>query len=520
MKAIIYCRVSSQKQVEEGHGLEGQEQRCRQYANSVSYEVVRVFKDEGISGGITDRPGMRELLLFLDKQKNKTVVVIDDIKRLARDVIGHFELRNAIYSRNATLESPSHKFEETPTGKFIETVLAGTSELERSQNAQQVTNRMKARFENGYYCFRSPPKALIYIEDPIHGKLLKKQEPYASIYKEAIEKFEKDILLEQVDVQSFINMKFQEIGLKEKISLSRVTRLLKEILYTGYVEYSRWNIPLQKGKHEGFITIETYKNVINKLQGKKRKPMRKDACLDFSLRGFITCSSCGYPMTGAWCQGRSNKFPYYWCRNKECPLCSKTVRRDDLEVKFKALLHGVKISPENAEFIKTIFLHAWNEEKDSYQVTKLQLNKQRVDLDFKITNLSERIAMTRDDLLVMVYEKQLKLLILNREALDQPTLKKEYSQEEFQTASNLVFETLKEPVRMWQSPDYKNRVTIIKMYFPNKLAYDLKSGFQTAEIEPVINLINSIEPSSNRFVEMARIELASEKTLIKRFSLE
>jgi len=146
MKAIIYCRVSSQKQVEEGHGLEGQEQRCRQYVKSVGYEVIKVFKDEGISGGITDRPGMRELLSFLDKQKEKIVVVIDDIKRLARDVTGHFELRNAIYSRNATLESPSYKFEETPTGKFIETVLAGASELERSQNAQQVTNRMKARF--------------------------------------------------------------------------------------------------------------------------------------------------------------------------------------------------------------------------------------------------------------------------------------------------------------------------------------------------------------------------------------
>ncbi|OQY67100.1 hypothetical protein B6D29_02300, partial [Microgenomates bacterium UTCPR1] len=170
-KAIIYCRVSSKKQVEEGHGLEGQENRCRQYANGIGYEVVKVFREEGISGGITDRPGMKKLLAFLDKNKGGFVVVIDDIKRLARDVIGHFQLREAIYSRNASLESPSHKFEETPTGKFIETVLAGASELERSQNAQQVKNRMKSRLEAGYWCFRSPPRGLIYTLNKVHGKL-------------------------------------------------------------------------------------------------------------------------------------------------------------------------------------------------------------------------------------------------------------------------------------------------------------------------------------------------------------
>src|SRR3954469_7545607 len=117
-KALIYCRVSSDRQVREGHGLQGQEQRCRVYAEQHGYEVAVVFRDEGVSGGVIDREGMQQLLDYLDKNahKDEFVVIIDDIKRLARDLMGHFTLRKSIQSRNATLESPSHKFNDEPEG--------------------------------------------------------------------------------------------------------------------------------------------------------------------------------------------------------------------------------------------------------------------------------------------------------------------------------------------------------------------------------------------------------------------
>ncbi len=41
-KAVIYCRVSSPKQVKEGHGLQSQETRCREYAKHKGYKVIRL----------------------------------------------------------------------------------------------------------------------------------------------------------------------------------------------------------------------------------------------------------------------------------------------------------------------------------------------------------------------------------------------------------------------------------------------------------------------------------------------
>src|SRR5436190_13435080 len=99
-KAVIYCRVSSDRQVKEGHGLDGQELRCRRYAEEHGYEVAAVFRDEGVSGGIMDREGMQDMLDFLDTHgtAEEYIVLIDDIKRLARDLLGHFTLRKAIQS--------------------------------------------------------------------------------------------------------------------------------------------------------------------------------------------------------------------------------------------------------------------------------------------------------------------------------------------------------------------------------------------------------------------------------------
>ena len=47
LKWLIYCRVSSAKQVKEWNGLSSQEKRCRDYAtNSLWIEVEKVFNDE------------------------------------------------------------------------------------------------------------------------------------------------------------------------------------------------------------------------------------------------------------------------------------------------------------------------------------------------------------------------------------------------------------------------------------------------------------------------------------------
>lgn len=150
--ALIYCRVSSTRQRTEGSGLESQEHRCRQYAESKGYAIEAVFPDDVSGGGdFMQRPGMRAMLAYLDAQKGEPkVVVFDDPKRLARDTEFHIKLRREFAERGATIECLNFNFEDTPEGRFVETVIAAQGELERHQNRRQVIQKMKARVEKGY----------------------------------------------------------------------------------------------------------------------------------------------------------------------------------------------------------------------------------------------------------------------------------------------------------------------------------------------------------------------------------
>ena len=131
-QAIIYCRVSSIKQVKEGHGLNSQETRCREYAKHKNYEVTEVFQDDGVSGSLIERPGMKALLQFLKHEKdNEPVVIIDDISRLARGLEAHIQLRTSISSAGGKLESPSIEFGEDSDSQLVENLLASVSQHQR-----------------------------------------------------------------------------------------------------------------------------------------------------------------------------------------------------------------------------------------------------------------------------------------------------------------------------------------------------------------------------------------------------
>jgi DNA invertase Pin-like site-specific DNA recombinase len=202
-KAVIYCRVSSPEQVKNGHGLTSQETRCREFAKYRKLEIVEVFHEEGISGGLIDRPAIKRMLEFLRKQKQQQfVVIIDDISRLARDLKAHIELRMAIQDAGGVLQSPSIEFGEDSDSQLVENLLASVSQHHRQKNAEQVKNRMRARMLGGYWIMKVP---IGYKMEKVvgHGKMLIRDEPVASIIQEGLEGYANDRFSSAAELKAF-----------------------------------------------------------------------------------------------------------------------------------------------------------------------------------------------------------------------------------------------------------------------------------------------------------------------------
>lgn len=343
-KALIYCRVSSKKQKDEGSGLDGQEHRCREHADKFGLEVEAVFPDNVTGGGdFMKRPGMVALLAYLDAQTDKRYVVIfDDLKRLARDAEFYRKLRREFISRNALVYCLNFKIEDTPEGKFFETIIAAQGELEREQNGRQVRQKMKARIEQGYAVFRAPT-GLKYVEVKRGGKELFRDEPTASIVQEALEGFACGRFETQSEVKRFLEGQpdFPKDMPNGEIRAFKVTRMLKHCAYAGYVEARFWKISRRKGNHDGLISYKTYDKIQKRLTDKAYAPARKDINEDFPLRGFVSCADCEKPLRSGWSKGKYKKYPYYLCQTKTCESYGKSLRRDDVERKFEAVLKNL-----------------------------------------------------------------------------------------------------------------------------------------------------------------------------------
>ena len=84
-RAVLYLRVSTDEQKENGYGLIGQVDDCKDYAARLGFEIVKEFQEDytGFSR-FADRPVGREVMEFL-KTKQADAVLVARVDRIARD---------------------------------------------------------------------------------------------------------------------------------------------------------------------------------------------------------------------------------------------------------------------------------------------------------------------------------------------------------------------------------------------------------------------------------------------------
>ena len=134
-KAYGYTRVSGQGQVE-GDGLTRQEEAIRSYAQAHGHEVVEIFREEGVSGTVEDRPALARLMVDLEENGHgiKTIIV-ERLDRLARDLMVQEaivrDLQRHGYALISTTEGPDLCGDE-PTRKLIRQIFGAVAEYDKS----------------------------------------------------------------------------------------------------------------------------------------------------------------------------------------------------------------------------------------------------------------------------------------------------------------------------------------------------------------------------------------------------
>ena len=142
MSKIGYIRVSTEHQ-----------ETARQQEIMGNYKVDRIFSEK-LSGANADRPQLRAML---DYVREGDTLYVESISRLGRSTKDLLNIIDTLTDKNVTLISHKENIDtDTPTGKFMLTVFAALSQLEREQLRQRQREGIEIAKAQGKYTGRKP----------------------------------------------------------------------------------------------------------------------------------------------------------------------------------------------------------------------------------------------------------------------------------------------------------------------------------------------------------------------------
>ena len=140
-----YARVSTKGQSRDGNGLEAQTEELRSHGCE---EIVT----DAYTGTKVSRPGLDRLMARL---MPGDTVVVTKLDRIARSTKGGIEIIDAIIGKGAGLEILNMgKFDSSPVGKLMRTMMLGFAEFERDMIVQRTQEgkeiaRQRADYREG-----------------------------------------------------------------------------------------------------------------------------------------------------------------------------------------------------------------------------------------------------------------------------------------------------------------------------------------------------------------------------------
>lgn len=144
MAKIGYIRVSTEEQ-----------ETARQEQIMKNYGVEKIYSEK-LSGKNTDRPEFQKMINFL---REGDTLYVESISRLSRSIRDLLKTVDTLTEKGVMLVSSKENIDtDTPQGRFMLSIFAALSELEREQTLQRQREGIEQAKKRGVYKGRQPIK--------------------------------------------------------------------------------------------------------------------------------------------------------------------------------------------------------------------------------------------------------------------------------------------------------------------------------------------------------------------------
>ncbi len=151
LKAVGYCRVSTDQQAESGHSLKAQQRAIEEFIQRKGWVPGPIYTDAGLSGRLDQRPALRKLLQ--DAQDHQfDVVVVHAIDRFYRSLTGLLTAIEQLRRQEVGFVSITENLDfTTPWGKLTLAVLGILAEIYIDKLSAETKKGKLERARKGLY---------------------------------------------------------------------------------------------------------------------------------------------------------------------------------------------------------------------------------------------------------------------------------------------------------------------------------------------------------------------------------
>ena len=500
-KWIIYLRVSSKKQLEEWDWLRTQLATCKQWAEENEVDILQVFEDWWVSWKVVTRRWLENAIDYLEAE-NQTYAKINyficsELSRISRadNLVQALQVEQRILGTWAEIQTVTNSIDtSTDEWNMMKDIQYVFASYERKKNSKRTKNNMRWRMLDGYYV-NSAPAWYEYKKD--NEKVGKKSNSllvwneHAPAIQEWLKRFSKGEFATKKALWRFLDERWVRSNWRNgktewirKLSHSFVDKLLqphKLLLYAGYIVYPQWDIdePI-KAKHKPLITESEMRKINLRLANKNTKlvTVRDDAKPELPLRWLMRCWSCSAKLTWWNCKGKSwQKYPYYFCCNRECKK-KIYVQTGIVHEQFQWVLKDMTAGQLEMDLFRVAFDNVEKKRQSWLWAIRKAKEKDLANLIIEKENIEEKlITISKPGLVKSLEEKREKvensIESLNVELEDTST---------DDTLSKYFEHTLalfENPVEIWDLGNKELRKLLINLMFDDSLIYKKNKGVWT-----------------------------------------
>lgn len=486
--AYVYVRVSSEEQVT-NYSLANQEEYCQREAQRQSFQISNIYKEEGVSAKTLNRPALLQLLEACRiNQKSISAVFIYKIDRISRDTYDFLLIKKRLAGYGIRIISVTEPVEDSPTGEFLETLLAASAKLDNATKSLRTKDGMRKRLEEGWAIGKAP---VGYLNVSINNKQIIEPDPEQfQIVEKSWEEMASGIytLDTIVPVMNKLGVKINYKGSRIPITRNQQThRIFRDKFYAGYIVSKKFGIDTI-GKHKPMVSEELFYKVQAILDKRAHKAISfQKQNVIFPLRGVL-CSKCGLPMTGATSRGNGGKYSYYYCAQRK--HYSPSIPKEVFEDQFIHYLRAIQPKKELVVLFSEMVKEKWVKRYSHLLDKVLHLNRGLEDLYDLRKKLGQKHlnGIYTDE----VFKEQLK--IIEDDITERKIMKAQVDLQsiDIEVLVKFMNNFLWNIDKAWLDGSLEERRFLLGSIFPDNVIYDY-TGFRTNRLSPSFALMQQFK---------------------------